>query len=156
MKATYSQRLIKLADLNHHQTFFAGRCSEWFLESSYFAVAQYVDTKDTVLLVLHGIDFKFPIFAGDIVTFESKVIHTGKSTLTVYTKMYRSREPEKVAADGFATFSYLDENHRSKPHGISLTPETEEEQWLQQQALEVLDDSKRRAKAMNQNHQKNE
>ena len=95
MKATYSQRLIKLADLNHHQTFFAGRCSEWFLESSYFAVAQYVDTKDTVLLVLHGIDFKFPIFAGDIVTFESKVISVGRSTLTVYTKMYRSREPEK-------------------------------------------------------------
>ena len=150
MKATYSQRLIKLADLNHHQTFFAGRCSEWFLESSYFAIAQYVDTKDAVLLVLHGIDFKFPIFAGDIVTFESKVIHTGKSTLTVYTQMYRSREPEKVAADGFATFSYLDENHRSKPHGIVLTPETEEEQWLQQQAVEVLDDSKRRAIAMNQ------
>ena len=103
MKATYSQRLIKLADLNHHQTFFAGRCSEYFLESSYFAVAQYVDTKDTVLLVLHGIDFKFPIFAGDIVTFESKVISVGRSTLTVYTKMYRSREPEKIAADGFAT-----------------------------------------------------
>ena len=149
MKATYSQRLIKLADLNHHQTFFAGRCSEWFLESSYFAVAQYVDTKDTVLLVLHGIDFKFPIFAGDIVTFESKVIHVGRSTLTVYTKMYRSREPEKTAADGFATFSYLDENHHSKPHGITITPETEEEKWLQQQALEVLEDSKKRALAMN-------
>ena len=84
MKATYSQRLIKLSDLNHHQTFFAGRCAEWFLESSYFAVAQYVDTKDTVLLVLHGIDYKFPIFAGDIVTFESKVIHVGRSTLTVF------------------------------------------------------------------------
>ena len=64
--------------------------------------------------------------------------------------MYRSREPEKVAADGFATFSYLDENHHSKPHGITITPENEEEQWLQQQALEVLEDSKRRAFAMNQ------
>ena len=120
------------------------------MESSYFAVAQYVDTKDTVLLVLHGIDFKFPIFAGDIVTFESKVVHTGRSTMTVYTKMYRSREPEKTAADGFATFSYLDENHHSKPHGIVLTPETEEEKWLQRQAKEVMEDSKRRALAMNQ------
>ena len=150
MKSTYSQRLIKLADLNHHQTFFAGRCSEYFLESSYFAVAQYVDTKDTVLLVLHGIDFKFPIFAGDIVTFESKVISVGRSTLTVYTKMYRSSEPEKVAADGFATFSYLDESHHSKPHGIVLTPETAEEQWLQQQAKEVMEESKQRAIAMNE------
>ena len=103
MKPAYSQRLIKLADLNHHQTFFAGRCSEWFLESSYFAVAQYVNTKDTVLLVLHGINFRFPIFAGDIVTYESKVVAVGTSTLTVYTKMYRSREPEKTAAEGFAT-----------------------------------------------------
>ncbi len=150
MKATYSQRLIKTADLNHHKTFFAGRCSEWFLESSYFAVAQYVDTKDTVLLALHGIDFKFPIFAGDIVTFESKVVAVGRSTLTVYTKMYRSLDVEKVAADGFATFSYLDETHHSKPHGVVITPETEEEIWLQQQAMEVLDDSKRRAKSMNQ------
>ena len=46
MKATFSQRLIKLADLNHHQTFFAG----------------------------------------NIVTFESKVIAAGHSTLTVFTK----------------------------------------------------------------------
>ena len=152
MKSTYSQRLIKLADLNHHQTFFAGRCSEYFLESSYFAVAQYVDTKDTVLLVLHGIDFKFPIFAGDIVTYESKVIATGRSTLTVYTKMYRSREPEKIAADGFATFSYLDENHHSKPHGVVIEPETDEEKWLNQQAKEVLEESKQRAKAMNAAH----
>ncbi len=150
MKATCSQRLIKLADLNHHQTFFAGRCSDWFLESSYFAVAQYVDAKDTVLLVLHGIDFKFPVFAGDIVTFESKVIAVGRSTLTVYTKMYRSCEPKKVATDGFATFSYLDENHHSKPHGVVIVPETEEELWLQQQAKEVLEDFKRRAKSMNQ------
>ena len=96
MKATYSQRLIKLADLNHHQTFFAGR-----------------------------------------------------STLTVYTKMYRSREPEKIAADGFATFSYLDENHHSKPHGVVITPETEDEKWLNKQAIEVLEESKQRAKAMN-------
>ena len=110
-------------------------------------MAQYVDTKDTVLLVLHGIDFKFPIFAGDIVTFESKVIAAGRSTLTVYTKMYRSREPEKIAADGFATFSYLDENHHSKPHGV-----TDEERWLNQQAVEVLEESKQRAKAMNAAH----
>ena len=74
----------------------------------------------------------------------------GRSTLTVYTKMYRSREPEKTAADGFATFSYLDENHRSKPHGITLEPETDEEKWLQQQAIEVLETSKQRALAMNQ------
>lgn len=149
MKSAFSQRLVKLADLNHHQTFFAGRCAEWFLESSYFAVAQYVDTKDTVLMMLHGIDWHFPIFAGDIVTYESKVVAAGRSTLTVFTKMYRSREPEKVAADGFATFSYLDENHKSKPHGIVITPENEEERRLNEAAVLILAESKERAKRKN-------
>lgn len=149
MKSAFSQRLVKLADLNHHQTFFAGRCAEWFLESSYFAVAQYVDTKDTVLMMLHGIDWHFPIFAGDIVTYESKVVAAGHSTLTVFTKMYRSREPEKVAADGFATFSYLDENHKSKPHGIVITPENEEERRLNEAAVQILAESKERAKRKN-------
>lgn len=149
MKSAFSQRLVKLADLNHHQTFFAGRCAEWFLESSYFAVAQYVDTKDTVLMMLHGIDWHFPIFAGDIVTYESKVVAAGHSTLTVFTKMYRSREPEKVAADGFATFSYLDENHKSKPHGIVITPENEEERRLNEAAVLILAESKERAKRKN-------
>lgn len=149
MKSAFSQRLVKLADLNHHQTFFAGRCAEWFLESSYFAVAQYVDTKDTVLMMLHGIDWHFPIFAGDIVTYESKVVAAGHSTLTVFTKMYRSREPEKIAADGFATFSYLDENHKSKPHGIVITPENEEERRLNEAAVQILAESKERAKRKN-------
>ena len=149
MKSAFSQRLVKLADLNHHQTFFAGRCAEWFLESSYFAVAQYVDTKDTVLMMLHGIDWHFPIFAGDIVTYESKVVAAGHSTLTVFTKMYRSREPEKVAAEGFATFSYLDENHKSKPHGIVITPENEEERRLNEAAVQILAESKERAKRKN-------
>lgn len=149
MKSAFSQRLVKLADLNHHQTFFAGRCAEWFLESSYFAVAQYVDTKDTVLMMLHGIDWHFPIFAGDIVTYESKVVAAGHSTLTVFTKMYRSREPEKVAADGFATFSYLDENHKSKPHGIVITPENEEERRLNEAAVQILAESKERSKRKN-------
>lgn len=149
MKSAFSQRLVKLADLNHHQTFFARRCAEWFLESSYFAVAQYVDTKDTVLMMLHGIDWHFPIFAGDIVTYESKVVAAGHSTLTVFTKMYRSREPEKVAADGFATFSYLDENHKSKPHGIVITPENEEEKRLNEAAVQILAESKERAKRKN-------
>jgi Acyl-CoA hydrolase len=148
LKATFSQRLIKLGDLNHHHTFFAGRCSEWFLESSYFAIAQYVSTENAVLFKLHGIDFNFPIFPGDIVTYESKVVANGNSTLTVYTKMYRSNEPEKIAADGFATFSYLDENHHSRHHGIVIEPETEEDIKLNREAKELLEAAKNRAKAL--------
>ena len=137
LPSTQSQRLIKLGDLNHHKTFFAGRCSEWFLESSYYAINQYVDTEFAVCLKLHGMDFRFPIHAGDIITYESKVIAAGRSTLSVYTKVYRSREPEKIACDGFVTFAYVDENTHSRPHGIIITPETDEEKRLNAQITEL-------------------
>lgn len=134
LKATFSQRLIKVGDLNHHKTFFAGRCSEWFLESSYFAVAQYVDTEFTVCLKLHGMDFRFPIYAGDILTYESKVVDAGRSTLTVYTKVYRSKNPEAIFCDGFVTFAYVDENTKSRAHGVVIVPETEDEKILNARA----------------------
>lgn len=34
-------------------------------------------------------------------------------------------------------------------YGVTLVPETDEERFLQHQAIEVMEDSKRRAKAMN-------
>lgn len=145
MKSTYAQHLIKNADLNHHETFFAGRCAEWLIESSYFAIAQYLDTKDVVLLVLHGIDFRFPLYSGDIVTFESKVVAAGRSTMTVYTKVYKSNDPDIIDAYGYATFSYLDANHRSRTHGIVISPETEEERLLQQEANELMTESLKHA-----------
>jgi len=139
LPSTQSQRLIKLGDLNHHKTFFAGRCSEWFLESSYFAINMFVDTEFAVCLKIHGMDFRFPLYAGDIITYESKLVAAGRSTLSVYTKVYRSREPEKIACDGFVTFAYVDANTRSCPHGITVVPETEEEIRLNAQITEMLE-----------------
>ena len=145
MKSTIAQHLIKVADLNHHETFFAGRCAEWLIESSYFAINQYLDTKNVVLLVQHGINFRFPLFVGEIVTFESKVVSAGRSTVTVYTKVYKSNDPDTICAYGYCTFSHLDANHQSRPHGLVITPETEEEVALQQEANEIVMESLKRA-----------
>lgn len=145
MKSAYTQHLIKLADLNHHETFFAGRCAEWLIEGSYFAIAQYLDTKNVVLLVQHGINFRFPLSVGDIVTFESKVVAAGHSTMTVYTRVYRSNTPDQIAAYGYSTFSYLDENHQSRRHNLRIEPETEEERVLQQEANEYVLESLKHA-----------
>lgn len=138
MKPTYAQHLIKMEDLNPHQTFFAGRCAEWLIESSYFAINQCLETKDCVLMVQHGINYRSPMRLGDIVTFESKIVNAGKSTVTVYTKVYRSREPEVITAYGFSTFAHLDADRTSAPHGLVVEAVTEEEKALQQEAAELL------------------
>ncbi|MCF0200004.1 MAG: acyl-CoA thioesterase [Bacteroidales bacterium] len=145
MKSTYAQHLVRGADLNHHETFYAGRCAEWLIESSYFAIAQYLDTKNVVLLVQHGINFRFPIALGDIITFESKIVAAGRSTVTVYTKVYKSNDPDTISAYGFSTFSNLDHNHTSRAHGLVIKPETAEEAALQQEASELVMESLKHA-----------
>lgn len=83
---------------------------------------------------------------GSIITFESKLVAVGRSTLTVYTKVYKSNEPEAITAYGYCTFIYLDDNHASQPHGLVVTPENEEDAALQQEATELLKESLNHAK----------
>ena len=63
-----SQRLVKSEDLNHHKTFFAGRCAEWFVETSFIAVAEYINPQHIVCLKVHGLEFLHPIYAGDTIS----------------------------------------------------------------------------------------
>ena len=50
-------KMIKSEDLNHHGTLFAGRCSEWFVESAFIGAASKLDPKHTVCLKIHGLEF---------------------------------------------------------------------------------------------------
>ena len=122
-----SQRLVKSEDLNHHKTFFAGRCAEWFVETSFIAVAEYINPQHIVCLKVHGLEFLHPIYAGDALSIESTVISNGKSTLTVYTKITCNKTPDRIFCDGFATFVHVNDDTVPQPHGIVIVPTTEEE-----------------------------
>ena len=65
--------------------------------------------------------------------------------MTVYTRVYRSNTPDQIAAYGYSTFSYLDENHQSRRHNLRIEPETEEERVLQQEANEYVLESLKHA-----------
>lgn len=135
---TISQRLVKSEDLNHHKTFYAGHCADWFLESSYIAATKYIDPEHMVCLKIHGMEFLMPVYAGDILAFRSKVIQAGKSTITVFTKVICARTPDKIFCDGFVTFVHVDENTKPKPHGIVIVPETEEEIMRNEEAKRLI------------------
>ena len=138
IKSVITHRLVKSEDLNHHKTLFAGRCAEWFVESSFIAIASYISPEHVVCLKIHGMEFLHPIHAGDILTFESKIVANGKSTLTAFTRIYKDRTPEITFSDGFATFVHVDDNTKPQPHGIVIKPETEEDVQLYEEAKKLI------------------
>ena len=138
IKSVITHRLVKSEDLNHHKTLFAGRCAEWFVESSFIAIASYISPEHVVCLKIHGMEFLHPIHAGDILTFESKIVANGKSTLTAFTRIYKDRTPEITFSDGFATFVHVDDDTKPQPHGIVITPKTEEDIRLYEEAKSLI------------------
>jgi acyl-CoA hydrolase len=127
-------RLVKSEDLNHHGTLFAGRSAEWFVEAGFIAAASVLPPKNIVCLKVHGLTFTKPIHAGEIVRFESKIIRTGRSSLTVYVQILVATM-ETPILQGFITFVHVDDEGHAAPHGLKLTLETEEDLRLNQEAL---------------------
>lgn len=143
LKSVITHRLVKSEDLNHHKTLFAGRCSEWFVESCFIAVASVLNPEQVVCLKIHGLEFLHPIHAGDILTFESKIISNGRSTLTTFSRVYKDKTPEITFCDGFATFVHVNSDTVAQPHGIVITPESEEDIELNRIAKELTLKSKK-------------
>lgn len=120
MKEFVNSRLVKSEELNHHGTLFAGRTAEWFVESAFIAAASTVgDPKNVVCLNIHGLLFRHPVNKGEIVKFTSKVVHLGKTSIVVYTKM-ETEIAKTTPVDGFITFICVDDQGNKKPHGLVL------------------------------------
>jgi len=137
-KSSLSFRLVKGEDLNHHGTLFAGRCAEWFVESGFVAVAAFLNTKNIVCLKIHGMEFLYPIHSGDVLAFDSRVVRAGKTSLSVYIKVYEQKKVDDIFSEGFITFCHVDDRTRPIPHNITLVADTPEEKNLQQEAKNLL------------------
>lgn len=135
MKEFVNSRLVKSEELNHHGTLFAGRTAEWFVESAFIAAATTVgDPKNVVCLNIHGLLFRYPVNKGEIVKFTSKVVHLGKTSVVVYTKM-ETLLANTTPVDGFITFICVDEQGNKIPHGLSLDePQDEDEIKIREKA----------------------
>ncbi len=138
IKSVITHRLIKNEDLNHHRTLFAGRCSEWFVESSFIAIATCLPVDRIVCLKIHGLEFLHPVYIGDILVFESKIVMSGKSTLTTYTRVCKDNTPDTVFCDGFVTFVHVDEKTKPQPHGLIIELSSKEDLLLQEEAKRLI------------------
>ena len=132
-----TQRLIKSEDLNHHGSLFAGRSAEWFIESGFIAAADYVRPENLICVKLHGMHFLKPGHIGDVLCFESKVVLTGKTSFTTYTKVYKRGHAKHFMVDGFITFVHVTHHTQPKPHGIVIIPKTAEDKRLYNEAKKL-------------------
>ena len=130
-------RLVKSEDLNHHSTLFAGRCSEWFVEAGFIAVASVLPAGNIVCLKIHGLTFTRPISSGDIACFESKIVYTGRSSVKVYVALKHRNENEPIVK-GFITFVHVNKAGKAVPHRLTLEISDPEDIELNRQAKMLL------------------
>jgi acyl-CoA hydrolase len=126
-----THHLVKSEDLNHHGTLYAGRSAEWFVESGFTAAASLTKPENIVCMQIHGMSFSRPVRRGEIVRFDSKIVHTGKSRMIAYIRMVAAGQ--KVV-EGFITFVHVDGDGKAQPHGIEITPTSDEDKELQTRA----------------------
>jgi len=134
MKTLTIHHLVKGEDLNHHRTLFAGRGAEWLVEAGFIAAADLLPPQFVLCLKIHGMTFQRPVRPGEVVRFDSKIVQTGRSRLIAYV---RATTKEELTVDGFLTFVYVDDQGKSRPHGITIEAETPEEIELQELANQL-------------------
>lgn len=133
----YTNHLVKSEDLNHHGTLYAGRSSEWFVETGFITAAYNLTPDSIVCLRVHGIEFLHPVHAGHVVTYSGQIVRTGRSTLTLYVEARDYRNTDILISRGFITFCHVDEATKPTAHGLVFVPKTEAEIELNRQAIEL-------------------
>jgi acyl-CoA hydrolase len=128
-----TMRLVKSEDLNHHGTLFAGRTAEWFVESGFIAATSMLNPQNVVCLKIHGMFFTKPAKSGDVLKFSSKVVFTGKTSITVYVHVNKNKS-ENPLVDGFVTFIHVDEETKPSAHFLEVNPLTNEDKNLYEAA----------------------
>ncbi len=104
------------------------------MEAGFIAASNLLPPEYVLCLKIHGMMFTRPVKPGEVVRFDSKIVLTGRSRLVAY---IRATTKGELTVDGFITFVYVDDQGKSRPHGISIEAETEEEIELQRLASEL-------------------
>ena len=129
-----THRFVKSEDLNHHGSLYAGRTADWFVEAGYIAAASLTSPEFTVCLQIHGMKFTSPIHCGELIKIEAKVVYTGRSRIVSFVRIWAH---DMVVVEGFLTFIHVNAEGQSQPHGIEITPITDEDKELYKRAQEL-------------------
>ncbi len=121
MCVTKISRLVRVANLNHHGTLFAGETAKWVVEACFIAAAKENKKSDNVVCVnIQGLQFKKPVENGAIVDIESFVAYAGRTSITVVGRMYCKKYGKQNILETALTFVTLGEDGKPEPHNIKM------------------------------------
>jgi acyl-CoA hydrolase len=111
-----STLLVRPEHLNHHGFLFGGRLLEWLDEQAYIAAISSLKSEaNLVTVAIDRVEFKFSVENGSLLRFRSELAHVGRTSLTVYTQVFRKRESiDEEIFRAYVSFVCLDENARPR------------------------------------------
>ena len=124
--------MVKMEDLNHHTNLYAGRAIEWMIEASFIAVSlEYGDGHGLLYKNTHQFSFDKSVEPGEIISFRSTVVRTGKKSMTIRVGLISEKTGE-LKAEGYTTFVTVQpHSNQSVAHGLTLdeTEDADELSW---------------------------
>lgn len=130
MKKYHLTHFVRMEHLNHHGLLYAGYIAEWLIECGYLAATgTYGSTAGMVFLKLSDMTFRKSAFKGDFVHVESWIADLGRTSIKTYVKAYNEFTGE-LLVDAVISFICVDENKKSKPHGLTM-PKIIDQEMLQ-------------------------
>jgi acyl-CoA hydrolase len=107
-----SMQLVRPEHLNHHGFLFGGRLLEWLDEQAYIAaITRLKPEANLVTVAIDRVEFKFAVVQGSVLRFRSMLVHAGRSSLTVFTQVFRGRATEEEEIfRAYVTFVCLDKD----------------------------------------------
>jgi len=112
-----SMLLVRPEHLNHHGYLFGGRLLEWLDEQAYIAaIARLNPEANLVTIAIDRVEFRFSVVQGSVLRFRSMLVHAGRSSLTVYTQVFRrpAMNDEEIFR-AYVTFVCLGKHARPRP-----------------------------------------
>ncbi|TPH15045.1 acyl-CoA thioesterase [Litorilituus lipolyticus] len=132
--------LAEPTDVNFGGKVHGGMVMKWIDQASYACAAKW-SKRYSVTISANGIRFIRPILVGQMITVCARIVHTGRSSMHIYV-VVRACDPKDhnyvVTNRCFITFMATDES--GYPVKVAqYTPETEEEEKLEQVAMHAKD-----------------
>ena len=135
-----SRVLVRPEHLNHHGYLFGGRLLEWLDEQAYIAaIARLKSEANLVTVAIDRVEFKYSVVQGSVLRFRSMLVHAGRSSITVFTQVFRGRDSaEEEIFRAYVTFVSIDKKAKPRPvaplllHSFSrktLTNDDERMHW---------------------------
>lgn len=128
-KYIQSIRYVKSENLNHHGTLFAGTIAEWLFEAAFFTATSLLKPKNLLFLKINEMNCHKVVYPGGIVHYKSKLVYTGKTSLTIYI-CATEQESNDVVVEGFVTYVHVDSDFKPVEHNLVVSPQSDEDKKL--------------------------